>query len=311
MNILTPKQRAGGALRVALIKGLAARSTDPFRAERIADELGESVTIRAAVAPLTTTTQSALTFAPLDATLSDGFVDSLRSLNALDASSAAMIKVASNHAVQVIAATATSTLVQEGKPKPAQALSFASQAPSMRKVVGWCVVNDETLRGVNAQAAIEGALRGGVAIGSGALLLDVLADSAPSVAASGTTAAAFLADLSAALSLISVGAGSRLYAAIAPDLLKRLALLDSDKLLTSRSTAAASPVSCSCRMTASSSIRAAARSRSMTLRAFCSPMKGSRYVPRARRRLSWTTLRPTQPVRARPCTASLRKTARH
>lgn len=230
MNILSPKQRASGALRVALIKGLAARSGDPRRAERIADDLGESALIKAAVAPITTT-DNPLAFAPLDPQLSDGFIDSLRSLNALDASSASMIKVASNSAVQIIAATATGSLTQEGKPKPATQFSVAAQSPSMRKVTALAVVNDEVLRSVNAQNVVEGALRGGVALGSGALLLSVLADGATSVAASGTDAAAFLADLGAALAQIKVGAGSRLFAAVAPDLLKRLALLDSDKLL--------------------------------------------------------------------------------
>ena len=181
---------------------------------------------KAAVDPMTTVTHDPLAHARLADGISDDFIDSLRTLDILDAASAAMIRIDSQTAVRVAAATASGTLVSQGAPKPLQALSFGLTAPPMRKEIAICVIDDTVLRGRNAERILGTVLRGGVARGSGAALLTELQGGVTPITASGTTAEHFRADLAAALALIRIGAASRIYAAVSPQLMARLALID-------------------------------------------------------------------------------------
>lgn len=175
---------------------------------------------------MTTATHESLAHARLADGISDDFVSSLRTLNILDAASSAMIRVDAQTAARVSAATASGTLVSQGAPKPLQELSFGLAAPSMRKEIAFCVVDDAVLRGRNAEQIIGIVLCGVVARGSGAALLSVLQAATSPASATGTTAAHFRADLAAALASIRIGATSRIFAAVSPQLMARLALID-------------------------------------------------------------------------------------
>jgi hypothetical protein len=106
--------------------------------------------------------------------------------------------------------------VGELAPKPVRSASFAAASLAQHKAVALCVASEEFLRGAGASEALTAELRRAVAQATNAVFLDALAAVADTIAASGSTAAAILTDLTAAIAALGPHERSRFYAAVDP-----------------------------------------------------------------------------------------------
>lgn len=216
----TPRELARPMAQV--VRGLMLHA-DPLRALRELEREGSTRAaeyVKAAVAAMTSANTAEL--------IGNGAaVDFLESVGSyFDALRTSALQVPLNSAgARVITASGSASAVAEGVPKPLHAMTTDLQPPSPLKATSLVVLTKELAKSDGALSLIESALRNNVATATDAAALPILAAGATSVTASGTTSAALLTDLRAALVAIPSSAGARFVAAAAPSLLKRIALL--------------------------------------------------------------------------------------
>lgn len=127
--------------------------------------------------------------------------------------------------IGIVTISAGSGGVAEGAPKPVSAISLAGDDLPITKVVLITVADEELFR-MKTQGLLATELRNGIAAETDREFLGRIVDSsAPAIAASGTTAAAFLADLGAAVAALSISVRSRLFLVADPQSVAALALL--------------------------------------------------------------------------------------
>lgn len=130
--------------------------------------------------------------------------------------------------IGIVTISAGSGGVAEGAPKPVSAISLAGNDLPISKVVLITVADEELFR-METQGLLAAELRNGIAAETDREFLGRIVDSStPAIAASGTTAGAFLADLGAAVAALSISARSRLFLVADPPSVAALALLPDD-----------------------------------------------------------------------------------
>lgn len=219
----TPNQRAmsvADAVRLSMLGGSI------MRAMNEADEESPGLSLlrhKAAVPAATTSGNSALV--PLHATEVEFIASMLNTL--LGRISIEAVKLASEMAP--IAATVlggNGGSHAEGAPKRVTALGF--DAITLTRCMGYGLIvlsRDFVKIAPLATPLIARELRNVVGLESDKAAIGVLIAGIVALTASGTTAAAFAADVARMAAQISTGAGSSLVLGINPDLLKRVALL--------------------------------------------------------------------------------------
>lgn len=225
-DIRSPIAKAQSLLGLGVVLALAQKDLHRRGALRIADEVAapevREVIRKGAVDPGTTTDSdyaSSLSYR----TLSDSFVTSLRPISSFDSIRPHSVQTPPDVWIAVASSTSVGSVVDQGAPKPVRAQQWGLAAPTMQRVVWLGVVNDEVLKSPFADRALAAEARVGVALGGDVAVLTALALAAPSAAATGTTLAAFKADMANAVSALRLGAGSRVIAILAPSLLAQIA----------------------------------------------------------------------------------------
>lgn len=127
--------------------------------------------------------------------------------------------------IGIVTISAGSGGVGESAPKPVSAISLAGDDLPITKVVLITVADEELFR-MTGQALLATELRDGLAAETDREFLARIVDTGvPAIAASGVTAAAFLADLGAAVAALSIGERSRLFLIADPQTVAALALM--------------------------------------------------------------------------------------
>jgi len=174
--------------------------------------LQEAIQAKASVAPGTST--DATWGGPLNQ-MATGFADSLRPFSVFDRMLGDMVRRPINTRVVLASSGAQAGPVAELGCKPLSALTFGTAILEPTKVTADVVFSDELakLMSADANAAIGSELTKSVGVATDQFFVDVLltAPGVQSVSSSGSSAANFITDLQAALDLITIGGGSRLY----------------------------------------------------------------------------------------------------
>jgi HK97 family phage major capsid protein len=114
----------------------------------------------------------------------------------------------------------------EGAAKAVSSVSLDADDLPILKAILLFVTSEELLRMEMPQGLFAAEVRNGIAAETDRVLLSRIVDtSTPAIAASGSTAAAFLADLSAAVAALSISARSRLFLIVDPLTAATLALM--------------------------------------------------------------------------------------
>jgi Phage capsid family len=179
--------------------------------------------LRSAVAAGTTSDPAWATNLAEHRQLIAAFVGTLQTISLVDALAPVAVGAQLDYGnIAVVTATAVGDVVAQGKPTPIHRFTIGSAAMSPKKIAATIVASRELLR-MAADAAVQllhAELRRGVAAASNsALLADLTAGLSPiaSVQDFGT-------DLAEAVATMNLDATSRLFVAVPPALLARLAL---------------------------------------------------------------------------------------
>lgn len=158
------------------------------------------------------------------------FEDSLRPFGFFDACFPATRRIPYGVARYVVLVTgASGSGVYEGAAKPISSLQIDGGDIAPVKATAAFVITKELARLETPQGFLADALRVGAAVSADRVFIPGLIDTAtPSVIASGTGAAQFLADLSAAVASTSLSARSRLFLAVDPLTSAALAMMEGD-----------------------------------------------------------------------------------
>lgn len=165
------------------------------------------------------------------ATFSNGFVGSLAAFGAYDKilSDGAFVRVPVRTKIAVVTIAATVAPVAEAAPKPISKVVFSNPQLEGRKSSAIVVVSEELARSASASAfsLLGNELRRGIATATDTDFFRAIIENndVDTVASSGATLDAVIADLSTALVLISIGANSRIYICAPPKVVRAWALL--------------------------------------------------------------------------------------
>jgi HK97 family phage major capsid protein len=187
---------------------------------RVLDLLGKG-----AVAPMATTDPGANA---LLAQLAEAFLQSISLFSSFDTilNAGGFMRVPLRTRLFAVTLAGNAYMVSEADAKPVSKISLASSELQYWKTVGIAVLTDELVRSISSAAAdfINNEIARAVGYTTDQAFTELLAATtgAPSTPSTGTTAANFLSDVEAALSLISFGATSRLYLIVPSALNRRL-----------------------------------------------------------------------------------------
>lgn len=150
-----------------------------------------------------------------------GFIEGLRSVSAFDAMLPFARRLPLRTALAIVTATASGSTVAEGALKPITRLTLAAGGLEPQKATSIVVVSDELLRfGFSAAVDLLNAeLRGGVSASTNQKFLSDLADGIVPVSSTGDP----LADLRAALAVVSTQGTSRSFWIVSPAVAVQLA----------------------------------------------------------------------------------------
>lgn len=158
--------------------------------------------------------------APLmDSGLAAAFLSSLRSASVFEAALPFMPRVPFRTTVRVVTTGATGATVNEAMTKPVTKLSLSASAMSEQKTLAIVAVTEELLR----QASIrlfQDELTRTVAVALDTAFVAKITTGISPTTSNGGTSAAVLADFAAGLAALTLDAGSKVFAAVSPDIAK-------------------------------------------------------------------------------------------
>jgi capsid protein len=169
--------------------------------------------------------------APAYRQISDGFVASMPPFSAYDKiyADGAFARVPLRTVLSIASSAATGSTVSELAAKPLSQISFTGATLEPIKTSSFIVISDELARSAlpAAVSQIGNELRRACALATDSAFLAALAASTgvATNASTGLTAAAFISDLDTALAAVSIGANSKLYLVLPPNICKSVALL--------------------------------------------------------------------------------------
>jgi HK97 family phage major capsid protein len=202
-----------------------AQSRRVFAGPRVVDVLKSAV-----AAATTTDTTWASELAPYRQ-ISAGFVSSLAAFSAFDRiwDDGSFVKVPMKTRIATTTIAASGSTVGEGSAKIISRLTLAAPTLEPRKSTCIVAIRDEIAKSASASALelLGNELRKGLAIAVDVDFLSSIVSNAgvDTIASSGATPDAVIADLSAALVLLDTGANSKVYAVVPPKIAKAWSLL--------------------------------------------------------------------------------------
>jgi HK97 family phage major capsid protein len=165
------------------------------------------------------------------AQLAEGFFGSMSEFSALSKIYTAgdFFNVPLRTLVAVLTTAPVGAAVSELAAKPFSSGSFATQKFEPHKVTAMIAVSNELARSISPAATLQFSreLRRAASIAADSKMLSILAATPgmSTAASTGVTASAVLADLTARLTSLTIGADSRLWWVVSPKLFKELSLL--------------------------------------------------------------------------------------
>jgi HK97 family phage major capsid protein len=159
----------------------------------------------------------------------DAFAETLRNLSAFDTvlGDGAFMRVPPQTTVRITTAGATAYVANEGAPKPASVMAFVNANVTMSKVPVFVVVSAELMKagGPGPMALLGRELRGALAQGTDQYFLGQVTSGLSAIPSSGSNSVAIRNDLRDLLDAVVIGAASKLYFVMPPQISKRLAVV--------------------------------------------------------------------------------------
>lgn len=210
----------------SLVRSFMMARGDCLLAARIADGQGKTQAaevLKAAVTAGSLSTYSAI--APFN-DLFAAFLESLRNVSCFDAMKPDMRIVPLQSRVLLVSGGAAASTVDEGASTPVSQLSLSAGTMPLQKAVAIVAVTEELLTqaGGVGETLLMSELRSAVAVQTDAKFITALVAGLTPIPASGTTVAATMIDLRAAMAAISGTSQSRYWLITTPAIGKNLAL---------------------------------------------------------------------------------------
>lgn len=211
---------AGGIAQIARIKALAMLGRgDPIM---LAEQLG-SARVQKAISAMSTGNSAELVDTQI---IVSAFLQRLRNQSAFYRLLDGMARVPFRTRVSMMAADATAWIVGEGKPVPVGSVSIDALQLTPSKAANLIVVTEELLRSTRSEQNLSLALRRAISAAVDTRLFSLVIDGdTETIASSGNTAAAAVADLKALLDAIAPKVESSPLLVMAPEVQRAAALL--------------------------------------------------------------------------------------
>jgi HK97 family phage major capsid protein len=164
---------------------------------------------------------------PTFGTLAAGFVESLRRIGTFDAMYPGMRKFDLRVGIAISSNSIAADRVAEGAPTPVTHLALTHLVPKERKVAAIVVASKELLKvaPLVAESLLSAELKASIVSGTDKDFLATIIAATTPTAASGTTAAAVLADLKSMLATMTINATSKLFLVVRPEAAASLAVM--------------------------------------------------------------------------------------